>query len=235
MNLDPRAIVELLQRLERQCADHRPRLADVALALSRSDFEGAVEATGNLRSVLESIIATRARLREYVVSLDSLGEPGSLIELAIRGRRVVIKMQASRLREALRGVGVDRTNGWFVGKFRRIDDVLMFLDELVDGSRAWESYRDGQPLPTGMKEVDRVTMYRTTVCIAQRSMRRLGADPDLEHFLRSGVAAADWHEMHTGCKQIAGVLAGEIDLEADAGAIGAAPRTRTSNTAAGTP
>lgn len=235
MNLDPRAIGELLQRLERQCADHRPRLADVALALSRSDFEGAVEATGNLRGVLEGIIATRARLREYVVSLDSLGEPGSLIELAIRGRRVVIKMQASRLREAFRGAGVDRANSWFVGKFRRIDDVIIFLDELVDGSRAWESYRDGQPLPTGMKEVDRVTMYRTTVCIAQRSMRRLGADPDLEHFLRSGVGAADWHEVHTGCKQIAGVLAGEIDLEADAGAVGAAPRTRTSNTAAGTP
>lgn len=174
-------------------------------------------------------------MREYVVSLDSLGEPGSLIELAIRGRRVVIKMQSSRLREAFRGVGVSRTNGWFVGKFRRIDDVVLFLDELVDGSRAWESYRDGQPLPTGMKEVDRVTMYRTTVCIAQRSMRRLGADPDLEHFLRSGVTAADWHEVHIGCKQIAGVLAGEIDLEADAGAIGVAPRTRTSSTAAGTP
>lgn len=235
MKLDPRAIVELLQRLERQCADHRPRLADVALALSKSDFEGAVEVTSNLRVVLESIIATRARLREYVVSLDSLGEPGSLIELAIRGRRVVIKMQASRLREAFREVGIERTNGWFIGKFRRIDDVLMFLDELVNGSRAWESYRDGQPLPTGIKEVDRVTMYRTTVCIAQRSMRRLGADPDLEHFLRSGVAAADWQEVHIGCKQIAGVLAGEIDLEADAGAIGAAPRTRTSNTAAGTP
>lgn len=234
MKLDPRAIVELLQRLERQCADHRPRLADVALALSKSDFEGAVEATGNLRGVLEGIIATRARLKEYVVSLDSLGEPGSLIELAIRGRRIVIRVQASRLREAFRE-GVERTNGWFVGKFRRIDDVIMFLEEIVDGSRAWESYRDGQPLPAGVKEIDRVTMYRTTVCIAQRSMRRLGADPDLEHFLRSGIAAADWHEVQTGCKQIAGVLAGEIDLEADAGAIGVASRTRTSNTAAGTP
>lgn len=54
MNLDPRAIAELLQRLERQCADHRPRLADVALALSRSDLEGAVEATGKLRVFLKA-------------------------------------------------------------------------------------------------------------------------------------------------------------------------------------
>jgi hypothetical protein len=233
MKLDPRAIVELLQRLERQCADHRPRLADVALALSKRDIEGAVEATGNLRSVLECIIATRARLRDYVVSLDGLGTPGSLIELAIRGRRVVIRMQASRLREAFQGV--ERTGNWFVGKFRRIDDVIAFLDEAVDGSRTWEGYRDGQPLPTGMKESDRVMMYRTTVRIAQRNMRRSGADPDLEHFLRSGVDAADWHEVHVGCKQIAGALAGEIDLEVGAGAMEEASRARAPNTAAGTP
>jgi hypothetical protein len=235
MKLDPRAIVELLQRLEQQCADHRPHLADVALALSKSDFERALEVAGNLHSVLEGIISTRARLRDYIVSLDGLGEPGSLIELAIRGRRVVIRMQASRLQEAFREVAMGRTSGWFVGKFRRIDDVIAFLNEVVEGSRVWEIYRDGQPLPAGMKEIDRVTMYRTTLGIAQRSIRRLGADPDLEHFLKGGVAAVDWHEVHTGCKQIAGALAGEIDLDVDAGAFAQGPGPRASNTAAGTP
>lgn len=235
MKLDPRAVVELLQRLERQCADHRPHLADVALALSKSDFAAAMKATGILHGILESIIATRARLRDYIVSLDGLGEPGSLIELAIRGRRVVIKMQVSRLREALRDAAMERTRGWFVGKFRHIDDVLAFLDELIKSSRAWECYRDGQPAPDGMKGVDRVTMYRTTVGIAQRSMRRLGADPDLQHFLRSGAAVTDWDEVHAGCAQIASALAGEIDLEVDAGAVEQTSRARTSGTATGTP
>src|ERR1043166_8459896 len=146
MRLDPRTVVELLQRLERQHAEHRPHLADVALAISKSDFEQAAEVTGNLHSILESIIVTRARLREYVTSVDGLGEPGSLIELAIRARRVVITMQAGRLREAFRGgCAMERARGWFVGKLRNIEDVIAFLDGLTKSSCGWEQYREGQP------------------------------------------------------------------------------------------
>lgn len=236
MRLDPRTIVDLLQRLERQHADHRPHLADAALALSKSDFEQAVEAIGNLHSSVESIIVTRARLRECVLSVDGLGEPGSVVELAIRARRVVITMQTGRLREAFRDPSaVKRARGWFRGKLRGIDDVIQYLDELMKCSGAWEQYREGRSLPVGMKEIDRVTMYRTTVRIGQRTMRELGADPDLTHFLRSGIAASDWSEAHAGCKQIASVLDGEIDQEPDASAIAPVPRVRAPSASAGTP
>jgi hypothetical protein len=236
MRLDPRTVVELLQRLERQHAEHRPHLADVTMAINKSDYEQAAESTGNLHSVLESIIVTRARLREYVVSVDSLGEPGSLIELAIRARRVVITMQADRLRDAFsHSEAVARARGWFVGRFRKIDEVITFLDELTKSACPWERYREGQPLPVGMKDADRTVMYRTTVRIAQRTMRELGTDPDLLHFLRSGIAATDWLDAHAGCKQIASALAGEIDVESDVGVVAQLPRTRMSGTNAETP
>jgi hypothetical protein len=236
MKLDPRTVVELLQRLERQHAEHRPHLADVAMAINKSDYEQAAEATGNLHSVLESIIVTRARLREYVISVDSLGEPGSLIELAIRARRVVIAMQADRLRDTFSDSGgMARTRSWFVGRFRKIDEVITFLDELTKSACSWERFREGQPLPVGMKDADRSVMYRTTVRIAQRTMRELGSDPDLLHFLRCGIAATDWLDAYTGCKQIATALAGEIDVESDASVVAQFPRKRMSSTNAETP
>ena len=68
-----------------------------------------------------------------------------------------------------------------------------------------------------MKEADRAAMYRTTVQIAQRSMRRLGADPDLVHFLKSGIATVDWLDAYSGCKQIASALVGQIDVESEGG------------------
>jgi hypothetical protein len=236
VRLDPRTVVELLQRLERQHAEHRPHLADVAMAINKSDYEQAAAATGNLHSVLESIIVTRARLREYVISVDSLGEPASLIELAIRARRVVITMQADRLRDAFSGSGVvPRTRGWFVGKFRKIDEVIVFLGELTKSTCSWERYREGQPLLAGMKEADRSMMYRTTVRIAQRTMHELGSDPDLLHFLRCGIEATDWLDAYAGCKQIATALAGEIDVESDTSVVAQLPRKRMSDTSAETP
>jgi hypothetical protein len=216
MRLDPRTIMELLQRLERQCAEHRPYLAKAALAISRNDFELAVEAAGSLHGVLESIIVTRTRLRDYILVADGLGEPECLIELAIRARRVVIAMQSSRLRDLFTAPGAtERARGWFTGKFRRFEDVAACLDELIKSSCTWECYLVGQPLPAGMKEADRAAMYRTTVQIAQRSMRRLGADPDLVHFLKSGIATVDWLDAYSGCKQIASALVGQIDVESE--------------------
>jgi hypothetical protein len=222
--------------LERQHADHRPHLADAALALSKSNFEQAVEAIGNLHSSVESIIVTRARLRECVLSVDGLGEPGSVIELAIRARRVVITMQTDRLREAFRDPSaMKRARGWFRGKLHGIADVIQCLDELMKRSGGWEQYREGRPLPVGMKEIDRVTMYRTTVRIGQRTMRELGADPDLTHCLQSGIAASDWPDVHAGCTQIKSALDGEIDQDSDASAIAPLPRTRMRSASAGTP
>jgi hypothetical protein len=235
MRLDPRTIVELLQRLERKHADLRPHLADAALLLSKSDFQRAIETIDNLHSAVESIIVTCTRLNECVLSVDGLGDPESAVELAIRARRVVITMQVGRLREAFQDPArTKRAHGWFQGKLRGIDDVLRFLDELVKRSSGWEHYRKGRPLPVGMKDGDRITMYRTTVRVAQQTMRELGTDPDVTHFLQRGIAATDWPEAYEGCKHIASAVAGEIDQDPDPGAA-AAPRARLPSASAATP
>src|ERR1700733_4097615 len=101
MSLDPRTMVELVQRLETQVSEHRPRLEYLTAAVSGGDFKQALQATGTLYAVLESIVATRAVLSEQVGTADGLGEPGeSLIELAIRARRIVILTQIPRLRDS---------------------------------------------------------------------------------------------------------------------------------------
>ncbi len=216
MRIDPRNIVEMLQRLAQQGAKFRPLVAEVATAVSKGDFRAALELNGKLQGVLESIVASTALLREQVIHADGMGEPGeSLGELAIRARGVVIAMQMGHLRDALRDAAVvSRVHEWFVGKYRSIDDVAMFFrDGLHRINGIWRPYRCDQPALAGVSRADRLTMYLTTVRIAQRALQELGDDPDLAMFLEKGASAIELPDVHTACKQILTVLGLHIDVE----------------------
>jgi hypothetical protein len=158
-------------------------------------------------------VATKALIREHVLEADGLGEPGeSLGELAIRARAVVILMELGHLRNALRDEPlVMRTTGWFVGRFRDIDDVVAFFREGLDKiTRIWRPYRQDQPLLSGMSCGDRVTMYLTTIRVAQRALRELGDEPALAQLL-----ATDSPEVQIACKRIVTVLGIQVDVEPD--------------------
>jgi len=216
MRFDPGTVVETLQRLEQQGGLFRPHAAEIAVALNKGEFEQALEANGRLQTVLESIVTIKTRLREHVVPADGLGEPGeSLGELAIRARGMVILMQVGRLREALRdGVALVRSREWFIGRFQRIDEVATFFrDELRRINGIWKPYRQDQPVLAGVSDMDRVTMYRTTVRIAQRALRELADELDIARLLEKGAAAADLPDVHVACKQIQTVLSLQIDVE----------------------
>jgi hypothetical protein len=218
MRFDPRNVVELLLRLEQQGMAFRPLTAEIAAALNKGDFQRALEISGRLHSVLESIVATKALIREHVLEADGLGEPGeSLGELAIRARAVVILMELGHLRDALRDEPlVMRTTGWFVGRFRDIDDVVAFFREGLDKiTRIWRPYRQDQPLLSGMSCGDRVTMYLTTIRVAQRALRELGDEPALAQLLEKGVVATDSPEVQIACKRIVTVLGIQVDVEPD--------------------
>lgn len=213
MRYDPLAIMEMLQRLERQGTMFRPCVAELAAAGSRGDFGTALEQSGTLHSVLESIVATRALLRDQVVHADGLGDPdGSLDELMIRARGVVVTMQVSRLRDALRDPAAKACcRDWLRGRFRGPEDVAAYLsDEVRRIHGLWRPYRGDQPQLPGVAELDRVVMYNTTLRIAQRAVRELGQVPEVVHFLRGGVAAVDLPDVHSACAHIATALS--VDL-----------------------
>ena len=218
MRFDPRNVVELLLRLEQQGMAFRPLTAEVAAALNKGDFQLALEISGRLHSVLESIVATKALIREHVMEADGLGEPGeSLGELAIRARTMVILMELGRLRDALRDEpSRARITGWFAGRFQGIDDVVAFFRDGLDRiNRIWRPYRQDQPLLSGMSCADRVTMYLTTIRIAQRALRELGDEPDLAQIFERGVTASDSPEVQIACKRIVTVLGIQVDVEPD--------------------
>lgn len=218
MRFDPRNVVELLLRLEQQGMAFRPLTAEFAAALSKGDFQLALEISGRLHSVLESIVATKALIREHVLEADGLGEPGeSLGELAIRARTMVILMDLGHLRDALRDEPLRaRITGWFVGRFQGIDEVVAFFREGLDRiNRIWRPYRQDQPLLSGMSCADRVTMYLTTIRIAQRALRELGDEPELAQLLEKGVAATDSPAVQIPCKRIVTVLGIQVDVEPD--------------------
>lgn len=216
MRFDPCKIVEMLQRLEQQGKVFRPLVAEVAAALSKGEFQTALETNGRLHSVLESIVTARGLLREQVIHADGIGEPEqSLGELAIRAAGMVIIMEIGRVHDALRDPAtLACTTAWFVGRFQRFDDVAAFLrDELCKINGIWKPYRQDQPQLTGVSDADRLTMYLTTVRIAQRALRELGQNRDVAYFLESGAGAANLPDVCTACMQIAIVLGLQIDVE----------------------
>jgi hypothetical protein len=107
-----------------------------------------------------------------------------------------------------------RARGWFTGRFRNIDHVSDFLtNEFYRINCIWMQYRQDDRSAAGMASVDRVTLYKTALRVAQQAMQDLGTDPALEHFLRQGTAAGSWPDVQAACLQITAALAIQIDME----------------------
>jgi hypothetical protein len=130
---------------------------------------------------------------------------------------MVILMELGHLRDALRDEpSRARVTGWFAGRFQGIDDLVAFFRDGLDRiNRIWRPYRQDQPLLSGMSCADRVTMYLTTIRIAQRALRELGDDPDLAQIFEKGVAASDSPAVQIACKRIVTVLGIQVDVEPD--------------------
>jgi hypothetical protein len=210
------SVLNMLRDLEQQVEVYRRHAAHVASSLGGGHFAAAREAADALRQALDAIMATTSALQGYIVPLDGLGATvESLTELAIRARRMVVVAQTDVLREVLRGpVAAERSQGWFIGRFRHVDHVAdFFTNEFYRINCLWIQYRRDDQRAAAMESEDRVTLYQTALRVAQQAMRGLGNDPALAQFLRKGTAADSWPEVQAACMQIAAALTIQIDME----------------------
>jgi hypothetical protein len=230
MPFQSRVVVEALQGLERQLAVHRDPLAQVATALSTGHFAPALQATEELRDVLAIIVSLYQRLYANVVPLDEMGGPvESLGELALRARRMVIMAQLEHLRDLLREPKAsERARSWFVGDFASIDDVTAFFTgRFAQINQIWTPYRQAHASAAGMSSIDRITLYRTSVRVAQGALRELRNHPDLAYLLRAGQGAVDWPEVRTACSEIAVAVAVQVDVTSGRVPLVPVPPTQT--------
>jgi hypothetical protein len=216
MRFESYVVTELFQHLERQGAALRPRTEAIAVALASDEYQGARAASAELQRALDTLVANAEMLGNHVVVRDGLGALGaSLVELTLRARCLVLGAQLGHVHTSLRAPAIQaRARGWFVGKFRNIEDVVAFVrDRLIDIHALWRPYRQAQPRPSGLTDVERANMYRTTVRVALRELCALREDPDLARFLAAGLAAPELTEVHEACQQLAAALAAPVDLE----------------------
>lgn len=205
-------VVEALQSLEMHLGAHRDHLAHVVSALSAGHWMSALAEADNLRHAIGFVVTMYERLHASIIPADELGSAvESIGELVLRARRMVILSQIGQLRDILRGSAAkNRARSWFGGPFEDIDDVAMFFhNELYRINNIWIQYRTDDAAQRASS--DRTTIYRASVRLAQRDLRDLLEFPDLAHFLREGLAMADWPEVHTAFTEITAALAVTID------------------------
>jgi hypothetical protein len=216
MTSESLSVLDMLRGLEQQVGEYHRHAVQIAAAISGGHLVLAREAADALLRVLDAIVQMTTKLQPCVVPVDGLGEAmESLTELAIRARRMVITGHVDVLRDVLRGSAADgRARGWFGGRFRHIDHVSDFLaNEFYRINCLWMQYRGDDRRAARMAITDRVTLYKTALCVAQQAMQELGADPALAHLLKKGTAASDWPEVQNACAQITAALAIQIDME----------------------
>jgi hypothetical protein len=212
---DPDAVLETLQRLESQLHETHHHAANVAATLSAGQFSPALAAIDRLRWSVDVVVAMNTRLHANVVPVDGLGQaPESVAELAIRARRMVVVDQLDRLRDLLRETTADaRDPGAVARRFRAIDSIAaLFAEELHRIDALWMVYRQGDRRLDELGD-HRATLYRAAVRAAHRAMLDLLDQPDVAHFLRDGIEATDWPDVHVACCQIRAALAIQIDIE----------------------
>jgi hypothetical protein len=216
MRFQSSVVMEVLQRLEREFGAPRGHVAQVAADLSGGRIKPARDAADQLLRSLDLVVAMTTRLHANVIPIDELGATNeSTGELALRARRMVILTQLGQLRDVLREPAAEqRARPWFVGQFASIHDVATFFhDELHKINGIWTRYRANHPDAAGMSKADRATLYRVAVRVAQRALHELQDQPDVAYFLRVGLAADDWADVHTPLSEIAAALAVQIDVE----------------------
>ena len=216
MRFQSDVVVETLQGLERDLTEHRAHLAQMTTALSGGRFSLALEVADKLRDGLARVDAMYKRLHANVVPADDLGScMESLGELALRGRRMVILAQLGQLRTLLREPGAAaRTQGWFVGEFRNIDDVDRYFDEVfrkING--IWMQFREDPAEVSGVPRMERFTLQRTAVLAAQRALGDVRHHADLAHLLRAGLDTADWPAALAAFTAVVVAISVQIDME----------------------
>jgi hypothetical protein len=234
MMFESGVVVETLQALEKQFAEHRGHLAQVAAALAAGQFATAFAAATKLRDSLGAVDSMCKRLYANVVPVDDLGSVvESVPELALRGRRMVICAQRAVLRELLEEPSaMSRAQGWFVGEFHDMRDVDKYFDgEFTKIDRIWTRYRQNHADMDGMLASDRTTLYKASVRVAQRKLHNLRNHPDLAYLLRAGLDATDWPEALAAFTQISAAL----DLQIDVPLAGLAHASTSERTSAGGP
>lgn len=212
MKFESYVVSEMLQRMEQQHALLRPLAAEVAAALSKDDYQVALEASAELHRVMDPFVATVEVLQDHVVAHDGMGElgEGSLGELALRVRGLVLLAQVDVLDQELPEPLVQaRARGWFVGQFegQGVTAVTAWVRQRLTAIHAmWTPYRHGQPQLAGMTDADRANLCRMMVRVAERALQALPADPGLSRFLERGLAATDLVQVHLACRQIVAML-----------------------------
>lgn len=220
-------VVATLEMLAEQLGAHRGWFADVAAALQQQAYSAAHEATHELHHALGLVVAMMARLHANVVPIDDLGEPvESLAELVLRARSMVIMARIGHIRELLRDrPGREHAQGWLAGRLENVDDLLTSVhDQVVRNHRIWTPHRQGGVSATEVGDRERVALYHESVRHAQRQLRGLGDSPHLGHFLARGLAATDWPDMSTACREIVAALDLQLD---EASPPGRVPRSRS--------
>jgi hypothetical protein len=216
MRFQSGVVIASLQALAEQLGAHRGFFADVAVALEREGYPAAQEATHKLLHALGLVVSMTARLHANVVPIDELGEPvESLAELALRARSMVVMARAGFIRELLRDKPAqERAQAWLVGRDGSVGELMASIhDQVRRIHRVWTPHRRGGAGLGRSSDNDRTAFYHQSIRLAHRQLRSLGNSPGLAHFLARGVAAADWAEMSTACREIVAALAVEVDAD----------------------
>ncbi len=216
MRVESYLVAELLQRMEQQNAALRPFTVDLVTNLNADDFSAALDASMELHRVLDSLVATRALLEDYVVAHDGMGAIGDSVgELALRARALLLTSEFDMLRQAIDDPAVHaRSRNWFSGKFQSIADMIAFVrDGIAQVHAIWMPYRRDQRELPGITTAQRANVYRTMIQVAECTLRDLLREQELARFLARGAAANDLPELHLRCKRIVHVLRTEIDID----------------------
>lgn len=216
MRFESYVVTETLVCLAQLGTMLRPRFDQIAKAVTGDESTSVLAASAELIPALDKLAATTATLQVHVLAHDGLGEPvESIGELVLRARGLVLDTQFGRLRDALCAPAVhDRTRRWFTGCCEGITDMTTFVQDRQANIHAiWSPYRHAHPQPPGMTDADRASLHHITIRVAQRALSELRDEPEIEHFLASGLVATDLSEIHMACRQIDTVLGVRIDPE----------------------
>jgi hypothetical protein len=177
----------------------------------------ATRELSHLCNLLTSRITTLGRIVRAFDHEAAGGEIGSLAELGVRAQTLAILLLLDELYDALEPDAV-HVRGLFIGRFGSIEDVVSYVFQaLAHANRDWRRYHQeaGDEVAPRALRMSRALNYRLAVRRAQRAMAQLGADRDLAHFLRAGMARADAPEVSRACRMLALVLSVRVMREPD--------------------
>ncbi len=205
--IDTPRFTDSLHMCEERANDSIPNTERVPHLISATTQIAAVL---NAERHVRAMAVSTGRLREYVVSIDGLGdEIQSLSELMLRAARLIVLTDLDELRDVLDHATEElraRTLCW--GAFDGVDDLARRVRaRLLQITKIWTAARR-------TAATDR-TAYRTALRAAHAGMRHLGSASDFGTFLREAQTRREWPALQQRCARMRDALVLRIEIDVD--------------------